>query len=58
MYERKSESDHEVKWNPQDKEAAKRAMDEIVGEINTEVGKDTAEEIRERYQELVESEDT
>ena len=55
MYERKSVSGHTVEWNPEREEEAEKAMMEVVGEIGVEVDSGTASEIRERYQELTDS---
>ena len=57
MYERKSQSGHKVEWNPEHEEEAKEAMQEVVGETNVAVKKETSKEIRERYRELIESDD-
>ena len=57
MYKRKSESGHTVEWKPDDEDVAKEAMEKVVGEINVEVDPETAEKIRERYRELIDSED-
>ena len=57
MYERKTESGHEVEWNPEHEEEAEEAMIEVVGEIGVEVDRETASEIRERYRDLPDSDD-
>ena len=57
MYERKSQSGHTVEWNPDDKDAAAEAMQEVVGETNVEVDPETAEKIRERYRELTDEDE-
>ena len=53
MYKRKSISGQTVEWNPEHEEA-REAMKEVVGEIGVEVDRETADEIREEYQKLIE----
>lgn len=66
MYERKSNSGHEIEWDPDDEDAAARAMVDtdgtgvsVVSEARSgraaDLGDDeaTARQIRERYREIV-----
>lgn len=52
ILKRKSNSDHVVKWNPEQTEKAKQAAQEEGIEIGATVDNDTAEAIRQRYEEL------
>ena len=60
MYRRKSQSAHEVEWNPEHEKEAERAMQEVVARFDKWNGArysldaETAREVRERYEELVE----
>ena len=54
MFTRKSLSKHTVEWNPEHEPEAEEAMLEVVGEIGVEVDGETASQIREEYQKLIE----
>ena len=60
MYERKSQSDHTVEWNPEHEKEAERAMREVVDRFDEWNGtrysleRETAKAVRERYAELIE----
>jgi len=56
MYQRKSQSGHTVEWSPKHDEEAEEAMLDVVGEVGVEVDKQTAKEVRKRYQELINAE--
>lgn len=53
IYKREEKSGHTVEWEPDDKNAAEQAMQDVVGEIGVKVDNETAREIRKRYQESV-----
>ena len=62
MYERESKSGHTVVWEPSDDQAAVQAMQDTPGipdnvslpdEANVPLEAGTAEEVRQRYAELV-----
>jgi hypothetical protein len=63
MYERKTNSGHIVSWSPDDEDLAAQAVVEVEGtgindtakakETYAEVDSDVAENIRERYRELL-----
>ena len=57
MYTRKSKSGHTVEWNPEHEEEAEETMLEVVGEVGVEVDSETANQIREEYQNLTENKD-
>ena len=57
MYQRASNSSHVIEWTPDHEEEAEKAMLEVVGEIGIEVDRETANEIREKYQNLTEDKD-
>jgi hypothetical protein len=46
-------SGHTVEWNPEQPDKADQAMRDVVGEVGVEVDNDTAEQVRQRYQELL-----
>ena len=60
MYERKTESGHEVEWNPEHEKEAEQAMEEVVDRfdgwngVRYSLERETAKTVQERYAELVE----
>ena len=63
MFVRTSNSGHEIKWKPDDKEAAEQAMQDVVDRFDSWNGSryslesETAEKVLNRYDELVGGDD-